>query len=124
MASLTTKPCSQCGALHNRDAQRYCASCHAKYMREWRKTHRLQGIAREKDIARSIAGVYKRRGLLAVQPCEVCGLMEAEMHHHDYSNPLGVRWICRPHHLELRYYGASATIPWNCTETINFCGLS
>lgn len=28
--------CSKCGAEHDRP-QRYCAGCHAAYMREWRK---------------------------------------------------------------------------------------
>ena len=33
-----------------------------------------------------------RKGLLARQPCEVCGEIKAEAHHADYSQPLEVRW--------------------------------
>jgi hypothetical protein len=41
-----------------------------------------------------------RRGLLAKQPCSVCGSLEAEAHHPDYSKPLEVEWLCRAHHKE------------------------
>jgi hypothetical protein len=67
-------------------------------MREWRKTHPMTEEQRIKDAARSYAGVYKRRGVLKIQPCH-CGA-PAEMHHTDYSKPLQVEWICRKHHLE------------------------
>jgi hypothetical protein len=68
-------------------------------MREWRKTHPLQELARRKDIVRSIAGVYKRRGKLIPEPCSVCGNEKAEMHHPDYGRPLDVEWLCRSCHL-------------------------
>jgi hypothetical protein len=34
------------------------------------------------------------------QPCEVCGEPKTHAHHEDYSQPLMVRWLCRPHHEE------------------------
>jgi len=37
-------------------------------------------------------------GQLARQACEVCGAERVEAHHDDYSRPLSVRWLCRPHH--------------------------
>ena len=70
------------------------------YMREWRKNHKMTPEQRRKDACRSYAGVYKRRGLLTPQSCEVCG-EPAEMHHEDYEQPLLVRWICKTHHREL-----------------------
>src|SRR5512146_228853 len=91
--------CSKCGKALDRKG-RYCLSCHDAYMREWRKTHPLSETERRKDIARSYLRVYIRRGKIQRQPCEVCGA-PAEAHHHDYSKPLEVRWLCRPHHLEL-----------------------
>lgn len=70
-------------------------------MREWRKTHPLTEEARIKDNARSYANVYQRRGLLIPRPCQKCGEKKVEKHHPDYSEPLTVMWLCRPHHLEL-----------------------
>jgi len=34
--------CSKCRAMHTRKNQRYCAKCHADYMRVWRAEHRRQ----------------------------------------------------------------------------------
>jgi hypothetical protein len=73
---------------------------HALYMRVWRMGHTLTAEQRRKDIARSYAGVYKRRGKVVIQGCEKCG-GSAEMHHDDYDKPLEIRWLCREHHLEL-----------------------
>lgn len=39
-----------------------------------------------------------RDGKLIRQPCEVCGDLKVDAHHDDYSKPLDVRWLCRPHH--------------------------
>lgn len=40
-----------------------------------------------------------RDGKLKTQPCWVCGV-KAEAHHPDYSKPLEVVWLCRPHHMQ------------------------
>lgn len=37
---------------------------------------------------------------LTPQPCFVCG-EKADAHHPDYSAPLAVSWLCRPHHAQL-----------------------
>lgn len=88
-----------CGKI-SRFGQRKCTQCHSAYMRTWRKTHKLTGDARLKDIVRHIAGVYQRRGILIPKPCEVFGCTnKSEKHHDDYNKPLEVRWICRKHHL-------------------------
>jgi len=69
-------------------------------MREWRRTHPLTPAQRFKDICRSYAGVYLKRGKIVRQGCVVCG-DKTEMHHADYDRPLEVIWLCRPHHLAL-----------------------
>lgn len=91
--------CSKCGAMHGRGG-RYCLKCHAAYMREWRKTHPLSVGQHRRDIARSIAGVYRKRGALIPQVCVACAFPEAEMHHIDHERPLEVTWLCRSCHLE------------------------
>jgi hypothetical protein len=89
---------------------------HAAYMREWRKTHLLSEKARRKDITRSYAGVYKRRGKLVPKPCQMCGHKKVEMHHPDYGRPLYVFWLCRPCHLAL-HAACDLTEPMNENTT-------
>lgn len=92
------KPCA-CGGVR-RDGQKNCLSCHAAYMRANRPRHSdLPEEQRRRANARSYANVYKRRGKLVPEPCKRCGGDDAEMHHHDYSQPLEVEWLCRPCHL-------------------------
>lgn len=89
-----------CGSP-SRPGAAYCYPCHAAYMRKWRKTHPLSEEARAKMNARCYLHVYIRRGILKRQPCVLCGTFPAEPHHHDYSKPLEVTWLCRAHHLAL-----------------------
>lgn len=96
----------KCGSLRG-SGSKQCNPCHAAHMREWRKTHRLDGDARRKMNCRSYANVYLRRGLIERQPCEVENCVNwPQMHHDDYSQPLKVRWLCRSHHLELHSDGS------------------
>lgn len=90
--------CSKCDS-RRAPGSRYCQPCKNAYMREWRKTHRLVGEARKRANARGYAHVYRDRGHLPRRPCETCGSPEAEMHHHDYTQPLHVSWLCKPCHL-------------------------
>lgn len=38
------------------------------------------------------------RGELVREPCLFCDAEKVEAHHHDYSLPLIVTWLCRRHH--------------------------
>jgi hypothetical protein len=53
-----------------------------------------------KAKARATLGVYLRRGKVQKKPCEHpgCGKTTVQAHHPDYSKPLDVVWLCRPHH--------------------------
>jgi hypothetical protein len=51
-----------------------------------------------KHAARMTTRRAIRRGELARQPCEKCGGQKSEVHHKDYSEPLDVRWLCKPCH--------------------------
>jgi hypothetical protein len=94
----TVRKCPRCGGERDRTGQRLCLSCHAAYMRVWRKTHPLSIEHRQRHISRSIASVSKKRGRIIAQSCAVCGAA-AEMHHVDYERPLDVTWLCRSCHL-------------------------
>ncbi len=93
------KKCSRCenNAPPNR---KYCLNCHAKYMREWRKTHPLSKEQKLKNKCRSYSGVYLKRGKIKKENYAVCGSEKSQIHHEDYSNPLNIIWLCRKHHLE------------------------
>jgi len=92
-----TKKCS-CGNENNRLPERYCTDCHAKYMREWRKTHKMNPQQKAKDKCRSYASVYLKRGKLKKKPCEVCNTKTVKMFFDDYNKPLEPRWFCDKHH--------------------------
>jgi len=102
--------CSRCSKENDRPEQRYCAACHATYMREWRKTHRLSGEARKRDNARSHANYYKQCGVLTPEPCRICGASETEMHHPDHELPLVVVWLCRKCHLSWHAFWRSVVL--------------
>jgi hypothetical protein len=93
----------KCGMSRDRAGQRYCKSCHAKYMRENRpKWKELTEEQKEKANCRSKAKTYQKRGKLAKGPCRVPGCMNPSQNHHpDYKNPLKILRYCRAHHLEL-----------------------
>ena len=71
---------------------------HAKLMRKWRRTHPLTIEQRRRDIARSYAGVYLRRGKIKRSPCSQCHEPGQHMHHEDYSRPLNIEWLCKRCH--------------------------
>jgi ribosomal protein S27AE len=54
----------------------------------------------QKFAARSQVAFAVRTGRLLRKPCEKCGQVNVEAHHDDYSKPLVVRWLCKPHHVE------------------------
>ena len=52
----------------------------------------------KKLLACRIVNDARRKGILTALPCEICGEIQAEAHHHDYDKPLDVKWLCRKHH--------------------------
>lgn len=57
-------------------------------------------INQEKRAAHIATGNAIATGRLIKAPCEVCGSSEVDAHHDDYSRPMEVRWLCKPHHAE------------------------
>lgn len=52
----------------------------------------------ERKRATSLVNKALMRGKLNRLPCFVCGDIEVEGHHPDYSAPLAVAWLCNTHH--------------------------
>ena len=80
-----------------------------KYQRRYSKTaigksnkianvKRMALIYPERYRARYILRNAVRLGKIKKGCCEVCGSLNAEAHHDDYSRPLEVRWFCSLHH--------------------------
>ena len=62
----------------------------------------------EKIAARSALTSAIRRALVKRACCEVLGCVRTERlhaHHHDYSKPRDVVWLCRPHHEHVHHEG-------------------
>lgn len=93
------KKCTVCKKPHKGQTP-HCRTCHASYMRAWRKVHVMNDEQKRRDIARSIANQYKKRGHIKPEPCRVCGSKDAEMHHPDYELPRSVVWLCRRCHVD------------------------
>ena len=94
------KVCGRCRTNPRAASHRYCLSCKAAWMREWRKTHKeISPEQALKAKARHYANVYQRRGCFDRKPCRICGSDQAQKHHPDYTKPLLIDWLCRPCHL-------------------------
>jgi len=62
---------------------------HAELARAYRKRNP------EKLKAQNELNYAIRSGRMERKPCEVCGTdQRVHAHHHDYSKPLDVRWLC------------------------------
>ncbi len=101
-----TDRCSKCHEIKETKA-RYCRKCKNEWMREWRKTHRLDEFQRARANTRSHTKMLVKRGNLVKQPCEICSSIEVQAHHEDYNDPYNVHWLCvkchREHHIEQSY---------------------
>lgn len=48
----------------------------------------------------AVARALKNGNLIRL-PCRICGDPKSQGHHHDYSKPLDVDWLCFKHHREI-----------------------
>jgi hypothetical protein len=59
------------------------------------------GVPEEvKRRARADLTLAVKSGALVRLPCTVCGAEDSHGHHHDYSKPLDVTWLCPAHHAQ------------------------
>lgn len=82
---------------------------HRQYMRQWRKEHpnyyveiqrqwhkkNPKASSARKRVSDALNSGTLKRGL-----CLSCGAEKVEAHHHDYSKPLDVVWLCRQCHAD------------------------
>ena len=67
--------------------------------KRWKKKVRYKNIQDPiKSSARAKLNHALKTGLIMRFACLKCGEAETEAHHHDYSKPLDVEWLCRPCH--------------------------
>lgn len=69
--------------------------------REYHKKHNLRNP--EKYRARTAIKNAVRDGRATRQPCVQCGNPKSQAHHHDYSKPLDVVWMCFKCHREVAH---------------------
>jgi len=116
---------SRCDGLHSE-----CKECHKAWRKShyrnntaetiasndrWRSLHPeiVRAYNRKTSKKRNallselgIRGVYMKvsraikAGILEPEPCKICGAIDVQAHHEDYSKPLDVVWFCRKHHAE------------------------
>jgi len=60
-----------------------------------------------------------RDGRLIKQPCAMCGNINVEAHHEDYSKPLEVIWLCSDCHKKL--HGSRAVSPLEQYRRLTLC---
>lgn len=105
--------CSKCNSRERATSAVWCQVCinesakprRVKKKGTWYKSRTPD--SKEKLMARKAVNLAVRLGLLKRMPCEVCGRVEVQGHHHEgYSreNQLRVRWLCPEHHKALEQW--------------------
>jgi hypothetical protein len=103
------KECAKTDVSKNYDAN-FLKKREYEAARYKRPERRLQIAARQKKArttspekyrARTAVGNAVRDGRIQRLPCKKCGNLKSQAHHHDYSKPLDVEWLCfKCHRLE------------------------
>jgi len=108
------KECTRAAVSENyrKNIDHYAAYERERFKRPERRAA-IRGYLKTRPVEKRKAAYLTsnaiRDGRLIKQPCEVCGETLVEAHHDDYSKPLDVRWLCRPHHLE--HHGKVSRVP-------------
>lgn len=53
--------------------------------------------------ATNMVNNYLSKGKIIKLPCSICGDLKSQAHHHDYSKPLDITWLCVKHHSEIHH---------------------
>ena len=54
----------------------------------------------EKRKAHNDLRTALQQGIIDKKPCSICGSINSQAHHSDYSKPLDVTWYCQFHHMK------------------------
>lgn len=97
--------CSKCKKTPRLKYHNYCRECKNKSNAVWEKKSggSWKLSPRHKSLARCAVNRNVGRGKIKKMPCEVCGDIQSQGHHHaGYSkeNQLNVKWLCKKHHDE------------------------
>jgi hypothetical protein len=79
----------------------YLARKAAAQRRYWqRKQPMTNAPACSPAVSTARNAVYRalKAGRLTKEPCLFCDSPDVQAHHHDYSKPRDVTWLCRRHH--------------------------
>jgi hypothetical protein len=60
--------------------------------------------------ARQQTNYAVKQGHLKKKPCHRCRVGRVEAHHHDYTKPLEVVWLCKSCHMDLHYWVLSGRL--------------
>lgn len=78
------------------------ATTRAYYQRSAEQIKEAQRVRRrerpEVAKARGLVQYAVRTGALVPEPCLFCDEPKVDAHHHNYSLPLDVTWLCKKHH--------------------------
>jgi hypothetical protein len=109
-ASKIRRECKKCSVRRSGEFRVRNPQLCAAHSRARRKRNRESGVVidykaiykryAEKIKARAAVHRALKSGLLSKAPCETCGSSTVEAHHHDYSKPLDVHWLCKACHVK------------------------
>jgi hypothetical protein len=107
-AAVRAKRAEKAEYYRDYDRKRYrenpdwAASCR-RASKNWYWNNREEAMERQREWRKSNPAQYRahnavsnalRDGTLAKGSCHFCGAKEVHAHHHDYSKPLEVTWLC------------------------------
>ena len=80
----------------DKDASRRSYQNNAERAKEYSRTYSKNN--REIKNAQLAAYYAVKRGIIEKQPCKICGELNVEKHHPDYSKRTEIEWLCPKHH--------------------------
>ena len=111
--------CKECRKLYQRERMRANPERHRRDIASWRMAHRdryleihresarrYRGnpVNRVKELARGALNYAISRGYVVKGKCADCGSAErVQGHHHDYTKPIDVTWLCPKCHARRRH---------------------